>query len=164
MGSDDEVALLDQEERTMLRLHAMLKVENLEESIHFYSTLFAAEPTVRENDYAKWMLDDPRVNFSIAENASAGFEHLGIQAETAEELETLRGRISELQDRAHDEGEVVCCYHRSDKTWVTDPQGVSWEAFFSSGRSGTYYAPAAEGSQSSECCATDCCGQDSNAA
>jgi len=117
------------------RLHVSLKVADLEDAIAFYSTLFAAEPTMRKPDYAKWMLEDPRVNFSIVADGrgGAGIEHLGIQAESPEELEELRARIARTQGRVVDAGETTCCYHDSDKSWVTDAQGVSWEAFYTSG-------------------------------
>ena len=147
----------------MKRLHVNLKVKELDESVRFYSTLFAAEPTVTKTDYAKWMLDDPRVNFSIvaAGNGSdPGIEHLGIQAETEAELEELRGRIGSIQGEVFDEGETVCCYHASDKTWVTDAQGVSWETFYTSGQADVLRDPAATprpGKGADDCCAADCC-------
>lgn len=145
----------------MKRLHVMLQVRDLDESVRFYQTLFAAEPTVLEGDYAKWMLEDPRVNFSIAARAAAsmgsfGVEHLGIQAETPEELAELRERIALAGGKVDDQGETTCCYHQSDKTWVEDAQGVSWEAFYTSGRAATYHAP--EGAGATEgCCAESCC-------
>ncbi len=131
----------------MQRLHVNLQVADLDASARFYSGLFDAEPTVRRDDYAKWMLDDPRVNFSIvARGGEPGFGHLGIEAETPEELVELRRRIGRLNDsgeepgagRVDDEGQTVCCYHRSDKTWVSDDQGVAWEAFHTSGASDTF--------------------------
>lgn len=135
----------------MQRIHVMLQVEDLAESVRFYSSLFGSEPTKREEDYAKWLLEDPRVNFSISDRGEAkGVEHLGIQAETPEELETLRQRIRRSGGEVKDEGETTCCYHESDKTWVTDAQGVSWEAFYTSGEAATYHAPEA-------CCADSCC-------
>lgn len=123
----------------MKRMHVMLKVNNLNESVKFYSTLFGAEPTKRKEDYAKWMLDDPRVNFSIAEREGAkGIEHLGIEAETEQELEDLRGNIDRTHALKRDDGETTCCYANSDKSWVTDPQGVEWEAFHTFGESENY--------------------------
>lgn len=117
----------------------MLKVNNLEESVKFYSTLFRAEPTKRREDYAKWMLDDPRLNFSIAEReGTKGIEHLGIEAETEQELEELRINIDRTHALSRDEGETTCCYANSDKSWVTDPQGVEWEAFHTFGESENY--------------------------
>lgn len=117
----------------------MLRVKNLDEATRFYSSLFGTEPTKQEPDYAKWMLDDPRVNFSIAEkDENFGIEHLGIQAETPEELEELRDRIGRAGGTVNDEGETTCCYANSDKTWVVDQQGVSWEAFYTSSEAETY--------------------------
>ena len=147
----------------MKRLHVNLKVRELDESVRFYSTLFDAEPTVTKADYAKWMLDDPRVNFAIvqAPGNGHGIEHLGIQAETEAELAELRRRIGALDGgEVFDEGETVCCYHASDKTWVTDAQGVSWETFYTSGEADVMRDPnaaARPGKAEDDCCATDCC-------
>jgi catechol 2,3-dioxygenase-like lactoylglutathione lyase family enzyme len=128
----------------MKRLHVMLRVKDLDEATRFYSTLFGADPTKRESDYAKWMLDDPRVNFSVAEKETDhGVEHLGIQAETPAELEELRGRIDRAGGTINNEGETTCCYANSDKTWVVDQQGVSWEAFYTHGVAATYGDEAA---------------------
>ena len=125
----------------MKRMHVMLKVNNLNESIEFYNSLFGSDPTVQKEDYAKWMLDDPRVNFSIAERPGAkGIEHLGIQAESEEELDDLRTKIDRTHRLARDEGETTCCYANSDKSWISDPQGVEWEAFYTFGESETYSA------------------------
>ena len=127
----------------MKRMHVMLRVKDLDEATRFYSSLFDAEPTVQKPDYAKWMLDDPRVNFSIAEaKADHGIEHLGIQAETPGELEELRERIDRAGGTVNNEGETTCCYANSDKTWVVDQQGVSWEAFYTSGVADSYYEEA----------------------
>lgn len=123
----------------MKRMHVMLKVNDLDESIEFYNTLFGTDPTVRKKDYAKWMLEDPRVNFSIAERPGAkGIEHLGIEAETEAELEELRTNIGRAHGKARDEGETTCCYANSDKTWIADPQDVEWEAFHTFGESEVY--------------------------
>jgi hypothetical protein len=112
----------------MKRMHVHVAVDNLDKAIGFYSTLFAATPTVVKSDYAKWMLDDPRVNFAISTRGGAvGVDHLGIQAESAEELAELRARAAALSPR--EQGEVSCCYARSDKHWITDPQGIAWEQF-----------------------------------
>ena len=125
----------------MKRMHVMLRVKDLGEATRFYSSLFDSEPTKRKPDYAKWMLDDPRVNFSIAEkDEDFGIEHLGIQAETPGELEELRERIDRAGGTVNNEGETTCCYANSDKTWVVDQQGVSWEAFYTSGEADTYSA------------------------
>ena len=136
-------------------MHVMLRVKNLDQAITFYSALFASEPTKRRADYAKWMLDDPRVNFSIAEKEDEfGIEHLGIQAESPEELEELRERIGNAGGTVTNEGETTCCYANSDKTWVVDQQGVSWEAFYTSGDAETYSAPEPA---DSDCCGPACC-------
>lgn len=125
----------------MKRMHVMLRVKALDEATRFYTSLFDAEPTVRKSDYAKWMLEDPRVNFSIAEkDDDLGIEHLGIEAETPGELEELRGRIDRAGGTVTKEGETTCCYANSDKTWVVDAQGVAWEAFHTSGEAETYHA------------------------
>ena len=147
----------------MKRLHVHLKVKQLEEAMRFYSTLFGAEPTVTKPDYAKWMLEDPRVNFSIVETLGRsnhhGIEHLGIQAETEEELTELRGRIGALEGEVFDQGETICCYAASDKTWVTDAQGVSWETFYTSGEADTLQAPASiqTSAGKDDCCEASCC-------
>lgn len=134
----------------MKRMHVMLKVENLENSIRFYSALFDTEPTVHKADYAKWMLEDPRVNFSISDQGSErGIEHLGIQAETPEELTDLRNRIARAGGTVTHEGETTCCYAQSDKSWVMDEQGVSWEAFYTHGVATTFTAAPKEGAP---CC------------
>lgn len=134
----------------------MLKVQDLQHSIDFYQTLFDAAPTVRKAGYAKWMLDDPRVNFSIAQHAAeAGIEHLGIQAEDEAELQDLYGRLERAEATVTHEGETVCCYAQSEKSWIEDPQGVSWEVFYTYGESDTYYAPGAQAPAA--CCADTCC-------
>lgn len=128
----------------MKRMHVMLRVRSLEESLRFYTELFGTEPTVKKGDYAKWILEDPRVNFSIGEKSEdLGIEHLGIQAETPEELAELRQQIGRAGSTVENEGETTCCYASSDKTWVVDAQGVAWEAFYTHGEAETYYAPPA---------------------
>ncbi|MET3390505.1 catechol 2,3-dioxygenase-like lactoylglutathione lyase family enzyme [Variovorax sp. 1140] len=114
----------------MKRFHVHLHVDDLDRSIAFYSRLFAATPARVEADYAKWMLEDPRLNFAISTFGSGkGIDHLGIQAEDEGELAQLRSR-AELADRSLlDEGETSCCYARSEKHWVTDPQGIAWEHY-----------------------------------
>jgi catechol 2,3-dioxygenase-like lactoylglutathione lyase family enzyme len=123
----------------MKRLHVHIAVDDLAEATRFYSTLFAAEPVVTKPDYAKWMLDDPRVNLAISQRgAPAGVEHLGIQVETAEELTEVYGQLSKADAPVLEEGETVCCYASSEKSWVTDPAGVSWEVFLTHGEAATY--------------------------
>ncbi|MEO0575182.1 MAG: ArsI/CadI family heavy metal resistance metalloenzyme [Pseudomonadota bacterium] len=114
----------------MKRMHIHVGVEDLEKSIGFYSALFRAAPAKTKTDYAKWMLDDPRINFAISTRAdNVGVNHLGLQVDQAEELETLRGALEQADVSMFDEGEAVCCYARSDKTWVRDPSGVAWETY-----------------------------------
>ena len=114
----------------MKRLHIHLAVENLADSIRFYSTLFAAAPTVTKNDYAKWMLDDPRVNFAISTRGrDAGLDHLGLQVESDKELAALRDQVGQAEIAVIDQSDTTCCYARSDKHWVIDPQGIAWETF-----------------------------------
>lgn len=123
----------------MKRLHVNVNVQDIDQSIRFYSTLFAAEPTVLKNDYAKWMLDDPIVNFAISQCGSGtGIAHLGIQAEDETELAEVYGRLQNAGGPTLDEGETTCCYARSNKQWIEDPQGVSWETFYTHGESETY--------------------------
>ena len=114
----------------MKRLHVHLGVADLERSIRFYSALFAAEPSVRQADYAKWQLDDPRVNFAISTRGKKpGLDHLGIQAESDAELEELGTRLAQADVAVLPQKNAACCYARSDKYWTLDPQGVAWESF-----------------------------------
>lgn len=145
----------------MKRFHVHVAVRNLQESARFYSAMFGIEPTVVKPDYAKWMLDDPRVNFAISQRGQAvGVNHLGVQAETDDELEAIHANLQQA-DAATVMAEkgVNCCYAKSDKYWVTDPQGVAWESFRSLGSVPVYgeenhSAPAACGSeQPNGCCA-----------
>jgi catechol 2,3-dioxygenase-like lactoylglutathione lyase family enzyme len=123
----------------MKRLHVHVSVDDLAQSIRFYSTLFAAEPTVSKSDYAKWMLDDPRVNFAISQRGAAvGIEHLGIQVESPDELREVYGRLEQAGPPVLEEGATTCCYAKSEKSWVSDPQGVTWETFLTSGESTVY--------------------------
>ena len=118
----------------MKRFHVHVHVDDLSKSIAFYSKLFAAEPTRVETDYAKWMLDDPRINFAISTRGSAaGVDHLGFQVDDAAELAELKARAEAADMALLDEGETTCCYARSDKHWITDPQGIAWEHFHSLG-------------------------------
>jgi len=121
------------------RLHVHVAVESLDESVRFYSVLFGGEPSVRKDDYAKWMLDDPRVNFAIsARGRVPGVDHLGVQVEAREELAEVAGRLRSAEAALFDEGPTTCCYARSEKAWVRDPSGVSWETFHTTGESTTY--------------------------
>ena len=112
----------------MKRLHVHVVVQDLGESVRFYSTLFAAEPTVIKDDYAKWMLDDPRVNFAISNRGgSPGVDHLGIQVEDDDALSRLGARLRDAGRTVHEQKAAQCCYAQGDKVWVTAPQGVAWE-------------------------------------
>jgi len=114
----------------MKRLHVHVSVNDIKESVHFYSTLFAAEPAVLKDDYAKWMLEDPRVNFAISTHRQpAGLNHLGFQVESDEELRGMQAQLKAADARMIQEDEQPCCYARSDKYWVTDPTGIAWETF-----------------------------------
>ena len=114
----------------MKRLHIHIGVEQLEGAVEFYSKLFGAQPVKRKSDYAKWMLEDPRVNLAISTRVSTtGVDHLGIQVEEDQELAEIRQRLGDENLSITEEGEALCCYARSDKTWVMDPAGIPWEAY-----------------------------------
>lgn len=114
----------------MKRFHVHLHVKDIPQSVAFYSKLFAAEPARVETDYAKWMLDDPRLNFAIStQGATPGIDHLGLQTDDAGELAELKARAKTADMTLLDEGETSCCYARSEKHWITDPQGIAWEHF-----------------------------------
>lgn len=118
----------------MKRFHVHLHVDDLAASIGFYSRLFAAEPARHESDYAKWMLDDPRINFAIStRGARPGLDHLGFQTDDPAELAELKSRAERADMALLDEGQTSCCYARSEKHWVTDPQGIAWEHFHTLG-------------------------------
>jgi catechol 2,3-dioxygenase-like lactoylglutathione lyase family enzyme len=145
----------------MKRLHVHVAVTDLDTSIAFYTGLFGTEPTSVKADYAKWMLDDPRVNFAISqhEGAAKGIEHLGVQVEDANELAEVYGRLKAAKGPILEEGATTCCYARSEKSWIADPDGVVWEAFLTHGDATIYGdspdfgqlapPPATEG----QCCA-----------
>ena len=123
----------------MKRLHVGVGVSDLGASIKFYNELFGATPTVEKADYAKWQLDDPRVNFSISSRGDAtGVNHLGIEAEDVAELEQVRARLNAAEGPVLDVGKTTCGYARSDKSWIRDPDGVPWEACRTFGQSGTF--------------------------
>jgi catechol 2,3-dioxygenase-like lactoylglutathione lyase family enzyme len=114
----------------MKRLHVHVAVRDLEQSIRFYKAMFDAEPTVKKDDYAKWQLEDPRVNFAISQRgAKAGIDHLGIQVESDAELGQLRSQLAQADVAIRDQRNATCCYARSDKHWTIDPQGIAWESF-----------------------------------
>lgn len=144
----------------MKRFHVHVAVENLDQSIKFYSNLFAAEPTVRKPDYAKWMLEDPRVNFAISQRGAApGIEHLGIQVENESELNKVYERLVQAERPVVEEKATICCYANSDKQWIADPTGISWETFLTHGEATVYGGGlAAAGLESDKaCCAPSCC-------
>ena len=119
----------------MKRMHLHLGVDDMDQSIAFYSALFAAEPTVQKDDYAKWMLEDPRVNFAITPttHTAKGIEHIGIQVESAEELNEVGERLKSAGRPVLEEAATTCCYAQSSKNWITDPDGVIWETFLTTG-------------------------------
>ena len=123
----------------MKRLHLHLSVEDLDRSIRFYSALFAAEPTVRKPDYAKWLLDDPCVNLAISTRGkAAGLDHLGVQVDTRDELASVHARMRTAERPILEEPATTCCYARSEKAWIADPDGLAWEAFHTTGDSTVY--------------------------
>lgn len=118
----------------MSRLHISISVTDIPEAARFYSALFGAGPSVLKDDYAKWLLDDPKVNFVVQTREGApGVSHLGLQAEDRAELDTLYARLAAASDRVFEEGKTQCCYAQSEKSWVLDPSGVAWEAFVTTG-------------------------------
>jgi len=147
----------------MKRMHIHISIDDLSESINFYSKLFGSEPTKRKADYAKWMLDDPRVNFAIsASGTKPGVDHLGIQVDEASELDDVRGRLKNADMQTFGEGETTCCYAKSDKTWVEDPSGIAWETYMTLADAPTFKETPAKGNA---CCtprtketeSTGCC-------
>ena len=151
----------------MKRLHVNLSVSDLDASIAFYNSLFATEPSVVKPDYAKWMLDDPRVNFAITTRGERkGLDHLGIQVEDRDELNEVYGRLETAGAPTVDEGETTCCYAHSEKSWVFDPEGLAWETFLTTGESTVFgndapidkeaaracCTPAMKSASSSNCC------------
>lgn len=149
----------------MKRFHVHVGVADLEAGIRFYSGLFGAEPAVRKADYAKWMVDEPRLNFAISQAAEhRGVSHLGLQADSAEELADIQRQFRAADPQTADEPNAACCYARSDKHWATDPEGIRWEGFHSHGlledeeadiapASASKPAPASAGKQAAGCCA-----------
>lgn len=137
----------------MKRLHVHVSVDDLPASVRFYRTLFAAEPSVIKEDYAKWMLDDPRVNFAISRRGSeAGIRHLGVQVEDRAELADMYSRLQRAETAVLDEGATTCCYAKSEKSWIADPQGVHWETFLTTGESTVNGGSGAEGVPAKPCC------------
>lgn len=145
----------------MKRFHVHVGVADLDASVAFYSGLFGSAPTVVKDDYAKWMLDDPRINFAISQKdgAAKGIEHLGLQVEDKAELAEVYGRLKTAKGPVLEEGATTCCYARSEKSWIADPDGVVWEAFLTMGDSTVYgdspdFGELSSGNAaSSACCA-----------
>lgn len=141
----------------MKRLHLHVTVPDLGHSIRFYETLFGAAPNVVKDDYAKWMLDDPRVNFAISTRDRApGLDHVGVQVDSAAELSDLSGRLKAAGAETFDEAATTCCYAKSDKSWVRDPAGLRWETFYTFGEATTYGEDAAQAAL--EAADSACCG------
>src|SRR5688572_681298 len=135
----------------MKRLHVHISVQDLDASVRFYSSLYAATPAVLKADYAKWMLDDPLVNFAIStRGAPAGIQHLGIQVSDEPELHEVYARLKNADGPVLEEGETVCCYAKSEKSWIEDPQGVRWETFLTTGESTIYGSEAPK--SAAACC------------
>ncbi|MCY2688250.1 VOC family protein [Salinimicrobium sp. TH3] len=123
----------------MKTFHVHVRVKDLNESIGFYNALFNTLPTVIKPDYAKWMLEDPRINYAISTgHAELGIEHLGLQTDNAEELKEIYSNMQQAKGTIREEGECTCCYSKSQKSWITDPQGVDWEGFFTYGSATVY--------------------------
>ena len=143
----------------MKRFHVHVGVSDLDQSIAFYASLFGAKPSVTKPDYAKWMLDDPRVNFAISagHHAAKGIEHLGIQTESAGELTEVYGRLKAADRPTLAEGATTCCYAKSEKSWISDPDGVVWEAFFTNGEATVYGDSPALGAMSANSVNDACC-------
>ena len=139
----------------MKRMHLHISVPDIEQAIGFYSTLFGAPPSVVKHDYAKWMLDDPRVNLAISSRArAAGVDHVGIQVDSAAELGILAGRLKAAGATTFDQQATTCCYARSDKSWVSDPAGVRWETFFTHAEATDYGKGETIQAASLACCGT----------
>ena len=140
----------------MKRVHIHVSVADIGKAVGFYSALFAAKPTVTKDDYAKWMLDDPRLNFAIStRGGEAGLDHLGIQVESEGELQEVYARLREADGNVFEEGNTTCCYARSEKSWIDDPDGISWETFHTTGEStnyGTSFDKEARIAHAKACC------------
>ncbi len=143
----------------MKRFHVHVAVADLDQSIQFYTTLFDTPPSVKKEDYAKWMLDEPRINFAISKRGTQpGLDHLGIQVEDTESLKEISARLKKAKQQVFEQERTTCCYAESDKAWVHDPQGIAWESFYTLGEATTYgedaqVKPKAE----TACCAPECC-------
>lgn len=137
----------------MKRMHIHVGVEDLTQSVEFYSALFGSDPDKLKSDYARWLLDDPRVNFAISTNIETrGVEHLGLQVDSSEELEGVRSRLKHADQTLYAEGETTCCYANSDKSWVRDPSGVAWESFMTHSDADEYFGKEQPATNEWACC------------
>lgn len=148
----------------MKRFHIHVGVKNLEQSVHFYSTLFGQKPSKLKEDYAKWMLEDPKLNFAISTRTNQeGVDHLGIQVENVSELSEISERLKKADLEICDEGETTCCYAKSEKAWVADPSGIAWEAYQNMGDADIFSEKSeASSKEDAACCVpneseTSCC-------
>lgn len=139
----------------MKRFHVHVAVADLAQSVKFYSTFFNAPPSIEKEDYAKWMLDDPRINFAISTRGrEPGLDHLGIQVDNSDDLKEISLRLKSAQSPILEQEQTTCCYAQGDKTWVHDPQGIAWESFYTTGTATTYGEDAIfETKTNSACCA-----------
>lgn len=151
----------------MKRFHVHVAVPDLQQGVRFYSTVFGAQPSIVKPDYAKWMLDEPRLNFAISKQERAnGVNHLGFQVDEASELDEIHSRLAAADAGLVEEKNVSCCYARSNKYWITDPAGIAWETFHTLGAVPTYSGEEGCGEGEGACCATtpsqpekaSCCG------
>lgn len=137
----------------MKRFHVHVAVDDLQANIRFYSTVFGSAPTVEKPDYAKWMLEDPRINFAVSRRgAKVGVDHLGFQVDSDEELAALRKQVADADLAALDQPDATCCYARSDKYWITDPQGIAWETYRTLGDAEIYGADRSTAETGTACC------------
>jgi catechol 2,3-dioxygenase-like lactoylglutathione lyase family enzyme len=141
----------------MNRFHVHVRVPDIAQSIQFYSTLFGVSPSVTKADYAKWMLDDPKVNFAISLGDAKGVDHLGIQVEADRDLRALAGRLHAAGEQTRDEEAVTCCYAKGNKSWVNDPSGVRWETFYTFGDATTYGEDGDAAKSAAKPAQTACC-------
>ncbi len=140
----------------MKRFHIHVGVQDLESSVQFYSTLFGQKPIKLKSDYAKWLLDDPRLNFAIStRTGDVGVDHLGIQVEDSAELSEITERLKKADLELQDEGETTCCYSKSDKAWVTDPSGVAWETYQNMADADVFSEKSDAEIDESSCCAAE---------
>lgn len=139
-----------------MRFHVHVSVDDLAKSIAFYNGMFGASPTIEQPDYAKWVLEDPRLNFAISKRGSpAGIDHLGLQVESENELARVREHLVAAEARILDQPNAACCYASSNKHWTVDPQGIAWETFHTLGNIPIYGADARQPVGEAACCTPD---------